>query len=393
MRYLKLSISFILIAIGLAAYFITVPQIDEDELVNLTVQAGDEAILDNYDFDGYLSHFSSFRLSDDEIVMPTTLSFLERMDASDDVAVMLLQKDHADFTDPLVFGRNIFSYMFSNGKTNLTSAHFSFDDGSYSKLYSSLILRTLDKTSDNIEEELITRKIGANIYYASIVGIYENYPEIDVLIDTRYGTPPNEEDETTQLSLLSYNFKTKNMTETVLLETKDYLEPEHYHSVFSNQSLLSFSVFDAETSVKNSYLIDFETDTISLRDDSSKRFIISDDSRLYSIEESTLVAYDETLLNGISEVTLSTDFAEKKTINFSTDGLYILDDKLFVVNNKYQDEYANTQTDQMRPTDIVVYDLTTGEILVEAQANFDGIEQVGASAGSIDLIKEKSTKD
>lgn len=76
MRYLKLSISLILSVIGLAVYFITIPRVDEDELVHLTVQAGDEAILEDYSFDGYIYDYSSFMLTGEDILVPENLPFL-----------------------------------------------------------------------------------------------------------------------------------------------------------------------------------------------------------------------------------------------------------------------------------------------------------------------------
>lgn len=391
MRYLKLTISLILSAIGLAVYFITIPQIDEDELVHLTVQAGDEAILENYYFDGYIYDYSSFTLNGDDVFTPANLPFLQQLDATDDMDMMLLKEDYSDFINELIFGPNILTYLISNGEDYLSSAHFEYQSGTYSEIYSALTIRTLNKETNKIEEDVVTRETRSNVYYASIVGIYENYPVVDVLVDTRIGDPTNEFNETTELSLISYNFETKNMTESVVLDTKEYLEPQRYASVYSNQSIMAFSAFDSETSAEKSYLMDFEKNTMVQREGPRERLVVSDDSRLYSIEETTLVAYSEMHTERVREVSLSMDFAEKKNMDFSMNELFILDSKLFVVNNN--DTTDETQRDNIKPTDLVVYDITTGEILVEGQFNFDGTEQVDAWATSIDLIKETPTKD
>ena len=86
------------------------------------------------------------------------------------------------------------------------------------------------------------------------------------------------------------------------------------------------------------------------------------------------------------------DFKEKKNMDFAMNELFILDGKLFVLNNNEMDE-DDSETNQIKPTDLVVYDISTGEILVEAQFTYDGTEQVGAWAASIDQIKQSPTKD
>ncbi len=136
MRYLKLSISLILSVIGLAVYFITIPRIDEDELVHLTVQAGNEAILDDYSFNGYIYDYSSFRLTNEDILVPANLPYLEMLDAKQEMDIMMLKETYPDFMNELVYGINTYSYTISTDEEYLTSAHFQYQSGTFSEIYS-----------------------------------------------------------------------------------------------------------------------------------------------------------------------------------------------------------------------------------------------------------------
>lgn len=385
MRYLKLSISLILSVIGLAVYFITIPRIDEDELVHLTVQAGNEAILDDYSFNGYIYDYSSFRLTNEDILVPANLPYLEMLDAKQEMDIMMLKETYPDFMNELVYGINTYSYTISTDEEYLTSAHFQYQSGTFSEIYSKLHFRALNKETNKIEEEFATREFKSNISYASIIGINQNYPNVDVLIDTRRS-------EKSELSLVSYNFETKNMTETVLFESPNYIEPVIYTTAHNNESIQAFRSIDSETDKEVIYLIDYDKDAIIKREIPGERLVVSDDSRLYSIVETTLVEYDKTSQEKVGEVDLAMDFKEKKNMDFAMNELFILDGKLFVLNNNEMDE-DDSETNQIKPTDLVVYDISTGEILVEAQFTYDGTEQVGAWAASIDQIKQSPTKD
>lgn len=392
MRYLKLSISLILSVIGLAVYFITIPRIDEDELVHLTVQAGDEAILDDYSFNGYIHSYGSFTLTNEGILVPANLPYLEMLDASDDMEIMKLKETYPDFVNKLTYGTNTSSYLISADEEYLTSAHFEYQSGTYSEVYSKLYLRVLNKETNEIKEDFITRDIGATIYYASIAGVYVDYPNVDVLIDTRLDNQSNEYFEKGELSLVSYNFETKNMTETVLIEAPDYFEPLHYASVLNNQSKQAFLSVDPETNNEVGFLVDYDKDILITLGTTDGNLVISDDNRLYRVVEKTLVEYDETGQEKVSEVDLAIDFNEKKNMDFTMNELFMIDGKLFVLNNS-ETYHDNSEINQITPTDLIVYDISTGEILVDAQFTYDGIKQVGAWGSDIDWVKKIPTKD
>ena len=79
MRYLKISISLVLSVVGLLIYFITIPRIDGDDLVQLTVLAGDDHSIVDYSFNGYIYNFSSFSLTEDDLLVTGTLPIMMRL--------------------------------------------------------------------------------------------------------------------------------------------------------------------------------------------------------------------------------------------------------------------------------------------------------------------------
>ena len=110
MRYLKTIISLVLSVVGLLIYFITIPRIDGDDLVQLTVLAGDDHSIVDYSFNGYIYDFSSFSLTEDDLLVTGTLPFLEKLDATEDMDLMMLTEDYPDFVYPLMYGPNIQSF-------------------------------------------------------------------------------------------------------------------------------------------------------------------------------------------------------------------------------------------------------------------------------------------
>ncbi|HZK47602.1 MAG TPA: hypothetical protein VFC64_06675, partial [Atopostipes sp.] len=307
MRYLKTIISLVLSVVGLLIYFITIPRIDGDDLVQLTVLAGDDHSIVDYSFNGYIYNFSSFSLTEDDLLVTRTLPFLEKLDATEDMDLMMLTEDYPDFVYPLMYGPNIQSYAVSSDRDYLTSAHFEYQDSSYSDLYSRLYLRALNKETNEIIEDEITRNAGSNVYYASIYGVYEKYPEISLLLETRAGgLRDNYDTDNRTYSLISYNFETKSMTEEILLETQDYLETTLYSMVHKNQLRQVFYSADSITEEPRTYIMNYETGQLTELETANTGLFVSDDNRLYHIADDTLVEIDEegTVVN---EVDLSED--------------------------------------------------------------------------------------
>ena len=391
MRYLKTIISLVLSVVGLLIYFITIPRIDGDDLVQLTVLAGDDHSIVDYSFNGYIYNFSSFSLTEDDLLVTGTLPFLEKLDATEDMDLMMLTEDYPDFVYPLMYGPNIQSYAVSSDRDYLTSAHFEYQNSSYSDIYSRLYLRALNKETNEIIEDEITRNAGSNVYYASIYGVYEKYPEISLLLETRAGGPrDNYDTDNRTYSLVSYNFETKSITEEILLETQDYLGTMLYSIIHKNQSRQVFYSADSITQEPRTYIMNYETGQLTELETAYTGLFVSDDNRLYHIADDTLVEIDEegTVVN---EVDLSEDYKELKNIDFESSIHYIYADKLFVLSNDYSDDYDENLP--IKPTDLAIFNVSTGDLITEAQFTYGKTNQMGAWNVNIESISKSPSKD
>ena len=391
MRYLKTSISLVLSVVGLLIYFITIPRIDGDDLVQLTVLAGDDHSIVDYSFNGYIYNFGSFSLTEDDLLVTGTLPFLEKLDATEDMDLMMLTEDYPDFVYPLMYGPNIQSYAVSSDRDYLTSAHFEYQNSSYSDIYSRLYLRALNKETNEIIEDEITRNAGSNVYYTNIYGVYEKYPEISLLLETRAGGPRDHYDtDNGTYSLVSYNFETKSITEEILLETQDYLGTMLYSMVHKNQSRQVFYSADSITQEPRTYIMNYETGQLTELETAYTGLFVSDDNRLYHIADDTLVEIDEegTLVN---EVYLSEDYKELKNIDFESSIHYIYADKLFVLSNDYSDDYDENLP--IKPTDLAIFNVSTGDLITEAQFTYGKTNQMGAWNVNIESISKSPSKD
>lgn len=374
MRYIKLSVSLLISIIGLVVYFVTIPEINEEEFVQLTVQAGDKSILDDYSFNGYIFDYGSFQLTSEDVFVPENLPFLEKLDATDNMETMVLKEAYPDFVNPLVYSANTLSYLISSDEEYLTSAHMDYQRKTYEQFYSKLYLRIFNKESKKFEEDIVNRAVDDNVSYTSIIGLYENYPEVTVLLDSRITDNNDSYKETGELSLLSYNIETKNMTEEVIFEAEGYIESTHYVPVLSNQSLQLFHLYDPESGERLNYLLDYTEDKLTQLTSGEISNFISDDNRLYSLEGTSLIEYDKTGQEKKKEVPLSIDSGEFSHTEIEVPT--ILDGKLFIIKNN--EMMVESQKSDVRPSKLVVYDIATGDILVEALFNYDGTKQVDA---------------
>lgn len=375
MRYIKLSVSLLISIIGLVVYFVTIPEINEEEFVQLTVQAGDKSILDDYSFNGYIFDYGSFQLTSEDVFVPENLPFLEKLDATDNMETMVLKETYPDFVNPLVYSANTLSYLISSDEDYLTSAHMDYQRKTYEQFYSKLYLRIFNKESKKYEEDVVNRAVDDNVSYTSIIGLYENYPEVTVLLDSRITDNNDSYKETGELSLLSYNIETKNMTEEVIFEAEGYIESTHYVPVLSNQTLQLFHLYDPESGERLNYLLDYTEDKLTQLTSGEISNFISDDNRLYSLEGTSLIEYDKTGQEKMKEVPLSTDSAEFSHTEIEVPT--ILDGKLFIIKNN--EMMVESQKSDVRPSKLVVYDIATGDVLVETLFNYDGTKQVDAT--------------
>lgn len=385
MRYIKLSVSLLISVIGLVVYFITIPEINEEEFVQLTVQAGEEAILDNYSFNGYIFDYGSFQRTSEDVFAPENLPFLEKLDSTDNMETMVLKEAYPDFVNPLIYNANMNSYLISSGEEYLTSAHIDYQTNTYDQSYSKLYLRTFNKESKQFEEDIVDRAEKSNVSYTDIIGLYENYPEVTVLLNTRIPDNTDSYKETGELSILSYNFETKNMTEEVIFESEGYIEPTQYMPVINNQTLVLLNVYDPETGERLNYLLDYTQDKLTELTSGETANFISDDNRLYSLEGTSLIEYDKTGQEKMKEIPLSTDSGEFSHTEIEVPT--ILDGKLFLIKNN--EMVLESPQSDIKPSNLVVYDIATGEVLLEAHFNYDGTKQVNATEAYVYQVNKQ----
>lgn len=387
MRYIKLSMSLIISMIGLVVYFVTIPQIDEDKFVELTVLAGDEELLDDYYFNGYVYNYGSYHLTTDDILIPNNLPYLQGLDATEDIEIELLNRNYPEFAKALNS-----AYAISEGENYLTSAYFNYDYKTYTEMHNQLQLSIMNKETKEIVEETVQRDNNSRVLYVEIAGIYESYPEVHVLINARNYVETNSYSEESHLSLVSYNFETKNMTEKTLLKEEEYIDSASYNRSKPNQPVQLFLSSDYDTQIDQVYLVDYVKGEIHNWKSNGGTYLLSDDNRIYNVIENKLTEYDETGQNIINEISLATDFKNGRDNFFANGQPYILDDKLFYLSNDYSTSNEVGAT-KFKPTHVVVYDMASGEILTEVQFDFEGTTQVGAMDAGVDFIGKYTSKD
>ena len=88
MRKVNLIVSVLIGLIGTIVYFVTIPTVDEEALVNVVIEAGDEKVLEDIYFNGYLYDYSDFQVTQEGVHTTKGLSYLENLDAPDRKSVL-----------------------------------------------------------------------------------------------------------------------------------------------------------------------------------------------------------------------------------------------------------------------------------------------------------------
>lgn len=386
MRYIKLSISLIVSALGLLVYFVTIPKVDENEFVNLSVLAGNEALLDDYYFNGYVYDYGYYHLTNEDILIPNTLPYLQKLDATGDIEMMLLENDYPEYAKALVNASVV-----SVSEDYLTSTYFNYDYDSFTEMYGQLNLSILNKETKKVVEETIQRDNVSDALYANIEGIYENYPEVHILVNTISYINSEDYLEESELSLISYNIETKNSSEKALATKEGYINATLFNQVQQNKPLQLFKSYDSESENEQNYLVNYAEGELMTFDSDGGQYFISDDNRIYRINGNVLFEYDKTGQNIINERLLATDYKNGRENLFDYAQPSILDGKLFIMSNDFNNIQQNNA--EIKPSHVLIYDLTSGEILTEAQVDFSGTKQVDASDASVDFIGKRPSQD
>src|SRR5699024_8204615 len=182
MRKTKLVISSLIALVGIFIYFISVPSVDEEALIHLTVEAGNEELLDDIYFNGYLYDYGSFRVNDKEGVNTNeNLSYLEKLDATENQSLNILLEKYPDLIHEIIYDSQLADYYLLNSKDQLISGYFKMNDVNYYVDYSTVYLSTLNKETNEMIEDTIQRESELDSDNISIIGMYEEYPVVKIL--------------------------------------------------------------------------------------------------------------------------------------------------------------------------------------------------------------------
>ena len=182
MRKINLIVSVLIGLIGTIVYFVTIPTVDEEALVNVVIEAGDEKVLEDIYFNGYLYDYSDFQVTQEGVHTTKGLSYLENLDAPLEMDLQMLQKNYPEFINQLIYNTNIYSKNLVFSDSYLTSAHFQSSEGNYRIETEKIHLNLLDKTTGEIKSEIVNRGNNQAGDGVDVVGIYENYPTVKVLL-------------------------------------------------------------------------------------------------------------------------------------------------------------------------------------------------------------------
>ena len=219
MRHIKLIISSLIAMVGIIIYFVSIPTINEETLVHLTVEAGNEELLDDIYFTGFLqgaNYYNSFQMnSDQDLVTYENLPFFEKLDASPNQSLNILQEKYPEVVNELNYNNKINDFYILNSEDELISAYFKISDSNYYMNHSTVYLNALNKETNESTENEIARENYPDGDYVNIVGMYEEYPVVKILYNT--STWNMDTGEKSKLTVGEYNFETKDYSENSLL--------------------------------------------------------------------------------------------------------------------------------------------------------------------------------
>ncbi|SHE66745.1 hypothetical protein SAMN02745249_00881 [Atopostipes suicloacalis DSM 15692] len=397
----KLLISSLIAVFGIIIYFVSIPTINEEDLVKLTVEAGDEKLLDDVYFNGYLYDYSLFHWDSYEgVTANETLPYLEGLDAAEDQSLRILQKDYPDFINPLLYDTNINLYYVLNSGNRLLSGYFENYEDNYYVDASTVHLNILNKETNEEISEKVERENYPEGDQVDIVGLYEEYPVVKILYTT---TSWNSEYsvEKSNLSVGEYNLETKNYKETSLLNDNGnfYDYSSNFYKAKNNKiqiiNYYPYNVYDEpeETNGSNgptSYLYHFVEDTFIPLKDSMAKYFIGNDNQVFSLtnegEELILRQYNQTGEKVEQETVLDNEFPISLYEEDQYPIVEVINDRLFIAQSA-TDEISDQK---ILPTDLQVFDLHSGESLLTGKIDYDTASEVNALEGYIDSIGKMS---
>ena len=388
MRKISLIVSVLLGFIGTVVYFVTIPTVDEEALVNVVIEAGDEKVLEDIYFNGYLYDYSDFQVTQEGVHTTKGLSYLENLDAPLEMDLQMLQKEYPEFINQMVYNNNYYSNNLVYSENYLVTAHFEITEGNYRIETENLHLSLYEKETEEIHSTIINRSNEMQEDSIDVIGIYEDYPTIKLLLSAN-NWPNNYEEGTSRVLLGEYNFETKVYNEKKLIEKEgsffaDYVSPNQKAVLFNHYS----------ESEEGNYLLDYDSGVLTSLETEGKVLLLDEESNLFALADnegqSVLQTYD--MLDGggleaVQEVALATAF--DLTLNqeeFALIEAKLIGDYLYVIQNQENFE----SNGEVLPALIQVFNRSTGEIAMNGSIRFDEKYEVQARSGFINSIGQLS---
>lgn len=395
MRRINLILATIIGIAGMVVYFVSIPTVNENELINLQVQSGDEQVLEDIYFTGYMDNYSGFYLDQDEIKTTGNLSYLETLDAPYNMELFKLQEEYSDLVDPIYYNRGIYMYSFLNGEDYLISSHMKENEHNYYINSEHVYLNILNKETGEIEEEIITREKISEGDRIEIVGMYEDYPTVKILYLTSFwnNSAPLEE---SVVSFGEYNVETKSYFEEKLLNGEGAFYPyDGETQIFGNhdqQLFTHYGTHSEDDSVDYAmYLLDYTKNELLPFNKDGKEFTIGDDGKLYALElaegMTLLTQYDDIDEEVTHEVALEQTISQNLSDERTSVLIEVIDNKLFVVQNTIN---FDTEALEIQPSELQVFDIETGERLLNAKIHYDENNEVNAWSANIVNIGQRT---
>ena len=390
MRKTKLVISSLIALVGIFIYFISVPSVDEEALIHLTVESGNKELLDDIYFNGYLYDYGSFHVNNKKgVTTNENLPYLEKIDASEDQTLNNLLEKYPQFMHEVVYNSQITDYSLLNSDEKLISGYFKISDTNYFVDNSTIYLNALNKETKETVEDTIQRESDPASDSVNIIGMHEEYPVVKILYSTSTWTTDSL-GEKSNLSVGEYNFETKTYSEESLLneEGSFYAYNSDPYNIKNNK--VQIIRHDGNEDHPTAYIYNFIEDTLSPFQTTATNSFVGNKDQLYTLEnegeEILLRQYDQTGQKIENEVALENElplnFYEEEAILLSE----VINDQLFIVQSTINERLEQ----DIPPTKLQVFDLHSGKNLLTGKIEYDTDSKVNATEGYIHSIGQMS---
>lgn len=387
MRKINLLIASAIGIIGLLIYFLSMPTLNEDALIDIQVKAGDEKLLEDMYLSGDIYDFTSYYTVNGETTTYKGLSYLEQLDTPYSTELMFLQKKYPELINKVFYGNSFFDYTLLNNADHLVTTGFTMKENGYDLDPSVVLMNVLNKETGKIEEETINRDNYPTGDWYTILAAYDEYPVFKFLYKTETWTDEVTGSEST-LTLGEYNIETKNYSEKQLTnEITDF----HVYPIHSQpgEKISLISSIDNQTGAGTvTHLLNFEDGSLHPIRQTDGIYLAGDDGNLYALENDEdslfLRQYDYSNEEMLSEVELDTDLKLDLNPEFPLFFTELRDGKLYIIQNQPNDSMLE---ENIQPSLIEIFDSKTGENLLSGVVEYNADDEViGIVEGAVNQI-------